>query len=196
MQQHPQSATLLRTLEQSLRWAQAWEGTVYRCTTMAYANRADLLSGAGSRHHGGRWNPPNRFNVIYGSLDAETAVAESLTTISAYGVPAERASPRVFVAVRLKLQRVLDLTSPQFVKLAKWDFSAIAKEDWQSLQQAGVESLGQAIGRVGWDLQLEAFLAPSFRRANGQNIVLFPGRRLRGSSWRIQGARELPKKLR
>ncbi len=191
---HPRSAELTASLAKCAAGAQPWEGVAYRFVTMPYANRADLLSGAGSRHHGGRWNPPGQFNVIYGSLDPEAAMAESLGTFTAFGIPPEKARPRAFVAIRLKLQSVLNLTSARVAGALKMDLADLGKEDWQAVQAVGDESTAQAIGRICWELRLEAILAPSFRKAGAANIVLFPGRRLRGSSWKIQGARDLPKK--
>jgi RES domain-containing protein len=86
---------------------------------------------------GGRWNPPDQFNAIYGSLDPETAIAESLGTYSVFGISAEKARPRVFVAIRLKLQSVLDFASPRAATTLGLDYAALARENWQSLQDAG-----------------------------------------------------------
>lgn len=191
---HSRSDEFAAELTRCLARAQAWDGTIYRFVTMPYANCADLLSGAGSRHNGGRWNPPGRFNVIYGSLDPQTAIAESLGTYSAFGVSAEKARPRAFVAVLLKLQNVLDLTSAAVARALGVDFTLLANEDWQRLQDSDEEATTQALGRICFDLRLEAVLVPSFRKPDGVNIVLFPGRRQRGSSWKIQGARDLPKR--
>lgn len=194
MPHHPRAPELTTLLEQCLVHAGAWEGTVYRFVTIPYANRGDLLSGAGARHLGGRWNPPDQFNAIYGSLDPEIAIAESLGTYSAFGISAEKARPRVFAAIRLKLQSVLDFASPRAAATLGLDYAALANESWQSLQDAGEEATTQALGRICFELQLEAILVPSLRKVDGKNIVLFPGRRLRGSSWKIQGARDLPRK--
>jgi hypothetical protein len=66
--------------------------------------------------------------------------------------------------------------------------------DWISIQDAGEEALTQAIGRIAWEVRLEGLLVPSARVAGAGNLVLFPGRRRKGSSWKIQGARDLPKR--
>jgi hypothetical protein len=50
----------------------------------------------------------------------------------------------------------------------------------------------RAIGRIAWEEKLEGMLVPSARELDGTNLALFPGRRRKGSSWRIQGARDLP----
>lgn len=80
MAAHPNSAQIAAGLATLLTPAKPWEGTIYRFVTVPYSNRHDLMSGAGSRLHGGRWNPPGRFKVIYGSLAPDTAIIESLGT--------------------------------------------------------------------------------------------------------------------
>jgi RES domain-containing protein len=57
MIQHPDTDELKEKLAKCLRYAAAWTGAAYRFVTVPYANRRDLLSGAGSRKFGGRWNP-------------------------------------------------------------------------------------------------------------------------------------------
>jgi RES domain-containing protein len=170
-----------------------WGGGRERCT-VAYANRNDLVSGAGSRLHGGRWNSPGRFNAVYGSLSAQGAVAESLATFHSFGVPPAKARPRVFAALALKLQRVLDMTASNVVDMLDLDYATVLAEDWKAAQDANRESVAQALGRIAWELKLEGIVVPSAVAEGEKNIVVFPGRRLRGSSWRIQGARDLPRK--
>jgi len=70
---------------------------------VAYADRGDLLSGAGSSKHGARWNTTDRFNVAYGSLTPNADVAESLGTLNDFRVPPAQARWRVFVAIALRL---------------------------------------------------------------------------------------------
>jgi len=161
---------------------------------MKYANRGDLLSGAGSRLNGGRWNPPDKFNVVYGSLDPETAIAESLGTYSSYGVPPAKARPRVFAAVDLQLQAVLDIREPAVLGAMGVKLQQLMNEDWAKAQSNGDEALTQAIGRIAFELELEGIIVPSVQRASGGNLAAFPGRRRTGNSWKIQGARDLPKK--
>ncbi|MCE9552147.1 MAG: RES family NAD+ phosphorylase [Planctomycetes bacterium] len=50
------------------------------------------------------------------------------------------------------------------------------------------------MGRIAWEAKLEGILVPSVRQPGGSNLAIFPSRRLPGSSWRIVGARDLPKK--
>jgi RES domain-containing protein len=75
---HPESARLRRGLERCMPRAIRWQGVVDRSASPRYANRDDLLTGAGSRTAGARWNPPNSFCTIYLSLDPYTALDEVL----------------------------------------------------------------------------------------------------------------------
>jgi RES domain-containing protein len=193
MQTHPQSKQLKSGLKKLLSKAGPWQGAIYRFVEVAYANRSDLLSGAGARNYGGRWNPP-RFNCVYGSLDPTTAQEESYATYDRYGIPRAKATPRVRVAIDLQLQRIVDLSSSAALRALGVTRKELAAVDWEAEMDAGKEALTQAIGRLAFDEKLEGIVVPSSRAAGGKNLVLFPGRRLAGSSWKIVGARELPKK--
>ncbi|MBI3469377.1 MAG: RES family NAD+ phosphorylase [Planctomycetes bacterium] len=190
---HPKTGELRVALRKCLSHARPWSGTIYRFATVQHANRANLLSGAGSRRHGGRWNPPGMFNCVYGSLDPHAAMEESFASFTAFGIPPEKARPRVFVAVTLKLYPVLDITATTVLKSLRLTEEELRAVDWQDAQTRGEEALTQAIGRLAWEEKLEALIVPSARQIGSLNLVLFPGRRRRGSSWKIQGARDLPR---
>ncbi len=191
---HPKNARLHAGLRRLLMFARPWNGAIFRNTSVAYANRADLLSGVGSRQHGGRWNPPGRFNCVYGSLDPHTALEEAFAASDRYGIPRSKARPRVQVAIVLELQLVLDLTPNASLRALGTSKSELKLVDWEMEQEGGNEALTQAIGRLAWEEKLEGLIVPSSRVHHGKNLVLFPGRRRRGSSWKIQGGRDLPGK--
>ena len=160
---------------------------------MEYANRHDLLAGVGSRTLGGRWTPPGQFRAVYGCLEPETAMAESLANYRELGIPVSQTMPLVFIAVVVKVQEVLDLTAGRVQARLGISTRKMIAVHWQSQQDRGDESLTQALGRVAWEEKLEGILVPSARRRGAMNIVLFPSRRRRGSSWRVQRVRDLPK---
>jgi RES domain-containing protein len=194
MRRHPRTDDLRRRLKECDTFAQPWSGTVYRFVTVRYASRTDLLSGAGSRAWGGRWNPPGLFNCVYASLDAHGAIEEAMALLRWLGLPFEKSRPRVFVAVRLDLQCVLDLTSAAVLRRLGVTPNKLRSIDWRASQDSGEEALTQAIGRLAWEARLEAILVRS-AHFESMNLVLFPGRRRQGSSWRIEGARDLPRPL-
>lgn len=194
MTRHPHSEQLHEALRRCREFAGPWEGTFYRATTVEYANRNDLLAGVGARKAGGRWNPPGRFNAVYGSLEPETAMAEALANYRDYGIPVSEAMPLVFVAVSVRLQSVLDLTRRDVQRRLRVSRRRMVAFRRPVEQDEGIESVTQAVGRIAWKERLEGLLVPSARVQGAANIVLFPGRRRRGSSWRISRAGKLPRR--
>ena len=100
----------------------------------------------------------------------------------------------VLVALQDRIQAVLDLES--VLANTRISRSALMNCDWSAEQNESREALTQCIGRLAWEAKLEALLVPSSLGSSGTNLVLFPGRRRRGSSWKIQGVRDLPPKRR
>jgi len=113
-------------------------------------------------------------------------MAESLANYREFGIPVSQAMPLVFVAVVAKVQAVLDLTSDEVQTHLGISTRRMISISWQKSQARGEEALTQALGRLAWEEKLEGILVPSARRRGAQNIVLFPSRRLRGSSWKIE----------
>ncbi|MFN0242753.1 MAG: RES family NAD+ phosphorylase [Planctomycetota bacterium] len=156
---------------------------MYRSATPQYARGADLLSGTGSRTHGGRFNPPRAFAAIYASLDPETAMAETLAHFRYYGIPEHAAMPRVFAALDVGLRRVLDLGDARVLKKLALSTEALVRDDWRRAQDAGEASLGQALGAAVFELEKwEGLIVPSAARDSGRNVVIFP-ERLGSKSW-------------
>lgn len=189
---HPDTDALRERISQCRSLIGPWAGTLYRAATIEYANRHDLLAGIGSRHAGGRWNPPGLFNAVYGCLEPETAMAEALGNYRDYGIPVSQAMPLVFVAVVVKAHAVLDLSDAAVQAELGLSTRRMLAVDWQAQQEQGREAVTQAIGRIAWEEKLEGLLVPSARQRGAQNTVLFPARRRRGSSWKIQRVRDLP----
>ena len=71
----------------------------------------DPLSGEGARIHGGRFNPPNSFPVLYLCLTRACAVAELRNRGQQLAIGVEGLLPRVLYRYEISLDRVLDLTS-------------------------------------------------------------------------------------
>lgn len=107
---HPESARLLRAMNRCLDKAIEWSGVFYRSAAVPYANKDDVITGVGSKRTGARWNAPNSFRTVYTSLDLQTALEESLAHCRYYELPLETITPRVFIAIRVRLQCILDLS--------------------------------------------------------------------------------------
>jgi RES domain-containing protein len=190
---HPKSDRLKRALEKCLAHLAAWSGLMFRATGIEYANRADLLSGAGSKLYGARWTPRGAFPAAYGSLDPQTALLEALGTGDRYGVPYEKRMPLVMVAVNVNLERLLDLTLPVVRRALRVSFKAMLEEDWEGHQQRGTEALTQAVARLARELGIQALLVPSARLKGKRNLVIFPDK-LPSGSLKIHNVEKLPER--
>jgi len=156
------------------RSARTWSGVVYRSVTPEYANLADLISGKGSQLFGGRWNPPRSFPSVYGSSSPEAAMSECLAHYRYFNIPLPQAMPRVFVAVQVRLQRLVDLTTARTLVRLGLSHKKIIEADWRRENDLGRESLTQAIGRALHQARLEGLLAPSARVPGATTLVVFP----------------------
>jgi RES domain-containing protein len=171
---HLEFDRLLRGMLRCAFLAGPWRGVAYRAVSPRYADSGDVLSGLGSQLHGGRWNAPGTFPVIYGSLTPETAMAEVLSSFRAFNIPIHRALPRTFLAIEVQLQRVLDLTKGLVRRHLRVSRRRMAEEKWRRIQNRGREALTQAIGRAAHDAGLEALRVPCAAVADGSNLVIFP----------------------
>jgi RES domain-containing protein len=164
---------------------------MYRATAIEYANRKDLLSGAGSALMGARWTPQGGQPTIYGSLTPQAALLESLGTGGRYGIPNEQRLPLVMVAVDVQLQAVLDLSLPVVRKSLRLSQVRMLTEDWEAIQRTGSEAITQAVGRDAYELGYDGLLAPSARLKGEQNMVIFAGN-LRRGALKVQNVGKLP----
>ncbi len=147
--------------------------TAYRSTTPGYANVDDLITGEGSRLHGSRWNPPG-IAAVYASFTPATAMEESLAHFRYYGIPFHAAMPRVFVAIKAQLSKVLDLTegvNRQRLQIAE---SRLLGCDWRKDMAGGSDALSQRVGRAAKAAGVEAVVVRSAEYKNGRNLVVFP----------------------
>jgi RES domain-containing protein len=102
--QHPESPHFQRGMGKCAKFTAPWSGIVFRSASVAYANRDDLLTGAGAKQTGARWNPPKSVATVYTSLEIQTATEEALAHHRYFGFPVEKALPRVMVAIQANLQ--------------------------------------------------------------------------------------------
>ncbi len=171
---HPEFDRLLRGMVRCASLAGPWRGVAFRAVTPRYASSGDVLSGRGSQQHGGRWNAPGTFPAIYGSLTPETAMAEVLSSFRSFNIPTHRALPRTFLAIDVRLRRVLDLTRGIVRRHLRVSRRRMVEEEWRRIQNRGREALTQAIGRAAHGAGLEALHVPCAALADGSNLVIFP----------------------
>jgi RES domain-containing protein len=196
MRKCAESDRLQKAIEKCLAHISPWTGEFFRSASPRYANKDDIITGAGSKIAGARWNPPGAFRTVYGSLDVETAVAEALAHFRHFGFPPSQAMPRVIVAIEANLQRVLDFTAGTTRRWLGVSARRMLEEPWREKQKKGHEALTQAIGRLAYEASVEGLLAPSAARKNGTNLIIFPGNLDAQKSWlRVVNWEELPRRF-
>jgi len=166
-------ASLARRLGRLLPRASRFHSTMFRSATPRYATERDLLTGEGSRKHGGRWNPPG-MAAIYASLTPETAVAEALAQARYFGWPAHAVMPRTFAAISFSLEIVLDLTCGDIRRRLAISENRMLQSDWRADNRSGNVAITQLLGQAAAEIGLEGLLVPSAAQRCGQNIVAFP----------------------
>jgi RES domain-containing protein len=190
--QHADTDTLRRGLERCLAHVIPFSGTMCRAVAAKYANNGDLLTGAGAKLHGGRWNPPGLFCAIYGTLDPYAALAETVGTYGHYSIPFEQRLPLVLVGIEVQLQRLLDLTDGKIRQHLGVSEERMLEADWQAAQAKNGEGLTQAIGRLAWEGKIEALLVWSARFKKEKNLVIFPDQLINPSLLQIVNRHDLP----
>jgi RES domain-containing protein len=165
-------------------------GVIFRSVSPRYARPADIVSGYGSYHAGGRWNAPGLY-AIDGSIEPGLAADESFKfLLQHFGWQDRDIPPRMVVGIRVSLQAVLDLANPASVS-PQLNVEELLGEDWRRMNGEQKESRSQALGRVVADLG-EGILAPS-RIRMGKNLVIYPCS-LRPGSWiEVLGDADLPR---
>ena len=173
---HASNNRFLRVASDGLVTFGGRTGIAYRSARPCYAKRGHLLTGAGSKKYGGRWNPPGSFAAVYLSLTLEVAVAEAVAHQRYFGIPEHAALPRTFVGVRLGLARVLDLRNGRLRQRLGVSLNRMRTEDWRWVNDGGQEAVTQALGRAACEVGFQGILVPSAAELSGSNIVAFPGR--------------------
>jgi RES domain-containing protein len=183
---------ILRRIRSLRACAVPWSGIVYRSCSVEYSRQGDLLMGLGAAGHGGRWNPRG-LRSVYASLDPAGAMGEVLGTAGYFGFAPSTLMPRVFVAVQVVLDCVLDLTTGPVRQRLRVSCSRLLAEDWRKAQDAGGEALTQQIGRAARDSGLVGLLVPSAPSPRARNLVWFPDNLRSTSEVAICNADRLPK---
>lgn len=148
---------------------------VYRATALPYATSRDLVTGIGAKNIGGRWNPRGEFAAVYGSVDPETALAESLAQHRRYGFSVHIALPLVVAAIEVRLARVLDVSGADVQAALSVDATSLAAIDWRREVEEGREPATHVLGRGLYQAGWEAIVVPSATRAGAVNLTVFPG---------------------
>lgn len=134
--------------------AERFDGTVWRTT---FASR-DPLAG---NFAGGRWDPPEEFEVLYTSLEPDGSMAEAYYHLSR--APVFSSATVRLTRIRATLDRILNLSDHKLLLPLGIEDPLASQLDY---------SKSQAIGAAAYFLEFQAMLVPSARWPC-QNLVLF-----------------------
>jgi RES domain-containing protein len=149
-----------------------WSGVAFRSVGLDFAKPEQIVDGIGALRSGGRWNRPGLARVLYCSLEPGTAAEESMRLFEVSGLALQTVKPRLIVGVRYRLKSVIEL--PRLIDMIQgMDLAKLMAEEWQNINAKGRETQGQAIGRVLFNLHVEALLVPSARVPKATNLVVF-----------------------
>lgn len=162
-----------KALRENPHWPAPVRGVVFRSVPLEFAKPAQIVDGVGAMKTGGRWNPPANMRALYCSLNPGTAAEESMRLFEVAGLKRGSLKPRLIVGIRYRLRFVIDLTKVlAMVRFA--DLPELLEEGWQQLNEKGLESRGQALGRALFDSGVEGIMVPSARVVGAMNLVVFP----------------------
>lgn len=189
---HPKFSDFFDALKANPGCFSVWAGVGFKTALPRYACPPYVLTGAGALLAGGRWNTQGLMPAVYLSADAQTVAAEADQQNHRNHWQLPGLLPQTRVVFNLRLQKVLDVTAPDSLQLLHVGVGKLTGCDWRAEQQAGNESLTQAIGRAAFENMAEGILVPSAQRSGGRNLVLFPGNRQVGSIVELLHPGEVP----
>jgi len=111
-----------------------------RLTAVAYRNQAagfDPRSGEGARRHGGRFNPPRSFPVLYVCLTRPCVAAELTRQAERQGLSVEDILPRELWQISAELEKVLDLTDAATLEALALTADDLVRDDHRFTQDLG-----------------------------------------------------------
>jgi RES domain-containing protein len=121
-----------------------------------------------------RWSAAGTFRAVNLSTTQEAAVKESGANFTYYNFALSDVRPKLLACVRLRLGKVIDLTSAPFRNQPLLRLAELLAEDWRKVNDGGHESQTQAFGRAAHDVGAQAILVPSARVGGGVNLIFFP----------------------
>jgi RES domain-containing protein len=193
LREHPRSTELSAWFAEQVSNAKPLSGEFYRVAGPRHTTAMDIISGMGAFIGGGRWNPPGVMNVVYLSVESETAMREANEHFRYHNLPIWTGMPRIVVAIRAALEAVLDLTSIAAAGLLPESMQSLLAEDWRAIMGRGDVATTQAMGRAAHQAGVQALLVPSKPDPNGINLLVFPERLTQKSRLEVLNAGALDK---
>lgn len=190
---HPRSAAFLKWFARKRDRAQELDIEAYRVAGPRHTTAHEIVSGTGAYLAGGRWNPVGDMKVVYLSHSPETATTEALEHFRYYGLPISSALPKVIVAVRVKIERCLDLTDPAIAAGLPTSIPKLLAVDWRAKMAKNAEPTSQAVGWAAFAAGFQGVKIPSRPDPTGANLLVFPELLVKGNQLEVLNADELDK---
>lgn len=140
-------------------------GDFFRSVAFRHIHPDDVVSGQGTRLHGGRF-VPRGVPAVYASLEEETALREATgrkNLISGRSHIDLRDYPRMTYVLRIATQRNLDLSLPVPPELENLLTRSL---------RPGSHSVSQALGAICIEAGIESVVFPS-ATGSGRNVVVY-----------------------
>lgn len=149
--------------------------SVYRVVPGALRER--ILSTEGNRYYPGRYHIGGETGILYTSLTRDLAVRE----LGRHAARADLQGGLVVGAIKVKLQKVLDLTQAAVLDKLSLSIKELVSSDW---------SITQAISHQARKAGFQGLLVPS-AAGNGVNLVVFENNFALGCSIEVEEIRVL-----
>lgn len=152
------------------------EGYFYRTVNYRYSRQP--LSTKGAEITGGRYNfrPPQgeSFPCLYCANRDTTASTEKFYNLKTNNAPLP---PHTIVSIWVKLERVLNLSSPEYCQAAGVNWPEL-NQPWEYNQDIlRIAAYPQRVGQLAYDREdIEGILFTSTKVTNTLNLVIFPER--------------------
>jgi RES domain-containing protein len=152
------------------------EGYFYRTVNYRYSRQP--LSIKGAEITGGRYNfrPPQceSFPCLYCANRDITASTEKFYNLKNNNAPLP---PHTIVSIWVKLERVLNLSSPEYCQAAGVNWQEL-NQHWEYNQDIlKIAAYPQRVGQLAYDREdIEGILFTSTKVTNTLNLVIFPER--------------------
>jgi RES domain-containing protein len=153
--------------------AASLQGEFFRSVAFRHFHPDDVVSGEGTRLHGGRFVPPG-VAAVYASLDEQTALHEAIARKSLLRGRTHiefRDYPRMTYVLRITTERNLDLSIPLHPDLQ----NVLARS-----LRPGEHAASQALAGIWIKAGIESVVFPSATGA-GRNVVVYLMNSGRGS---------------
>jgi RES domain-containing protein len=193
LREYPHSEQVNSWITGQLPQVRALNGEFYRVAGPRYTTAKDIVSGVGAMISGGRWNPPEIMRAVYLSRHPRTAILEATARLKYHNIPFWKGMPSINVGVQFSLHSVCDLVKAEKQNPLPQSLILMMTEDWHASNDAGQESVTQALGRLACEAGIQGLLVPSKQDSRGMNIVIFPELLTKDCLLEVLNAEELDK---